>query len=302
MKKILLLFAAAFVSFAAYAEIHTTSVEVHAFNSLQVSKNFDLTVENGDSYKLELHVDSRVMDYVNFYVQAGTLYITVEEKSFPKELASQLKKKGENAVVRANVTVPKNHLSNIILNNTTVLNVKGTLVPGNNFSLTLNDNTSVKTLRVEGKQVNLFVNKKSNLKASINCSNIIVKSANNSVSSIDIKGEEADITTEGNSQLNFTGEVDICVLNSSNSSKTEFKGKANKLNLTGSNFANVNASAFETKEVSVNLSNCTASVNPLEKLDIILSNGAKLTYGNKPAISIQRINSSSVFRASDTKK
>lgn len=301
MKKILLTLAAALFSLAAFAEIHTTSVELHPFNAINVSRNFELSIVNGNSYNLELHVDSRIIDYVNFYVQAGTFYLTVEEKSFPKELSAQLKKKDENVVIKAIVTVPENHLNSITLNNTTVLESSGCFVPSNNLSLVLNDNTLVKSFRLSGKQINVFCYKKSRLKANIDCSNIIVRSYNNSVSEIEVKAVEADLSTEGNSQLNFNGKIDKCVLNSANSSKILLKGAAEKFNLSALNYSNVNATAFEVKNVSVNMSNCSATVKALENLDINLTNGARLTFDGKPIINIGRINSSSVFKLSDQK-
>lgn len=302
MKKVLTLAVATFaaVIFASAENIKKTE-EFHSFNSISVSNNFDITIVESSSYSADLTIDSKIIDYCKIYVQAGVLNLSVDEKSFPKELKSQLRGKNNIVDLKATIHVPAQTLSSLNLSDDAVLNVHGDMTAAKNFNITITDNATVKSMKLYGEQVSINASKKAGFKADIECENIQVATANNATVNIEVKAADADVKTEGSSQAFVNAKLQSCKSVSSAMSKLEFKGVATQYSATGSNFANINAEALEAEEVSVNINSCSCNVNATKKLNITLTSGAKLVFEGTPSITIDKIASSSVTKAADAK-
>lgn len=303
MKKYLL-FAASLLAASVFANAENIkkNEDFHNFGSIHATDKFDVVIVEGSSFSVEYNVDSRIADYCDVHVQSGTLHMEINEKNFPKELKQQLKGKNNADEVKITVTVPAETLQAITLDNNAILNVHGSLTLSKTFTLTANDNSTVKSFSVKGEQVNVVTSKKAGVKADIECKNASVNTQNNSSANIDLLCDNAEIKTEGSSQLVCKADVLSCKSESLAMSKMDIKGTSEKYSVKGNNFANINAKEFECSDVEVNVSSCNCSVHASKNMLLNLQSGAKLVFEGDPVIKIDKIASSSVTRAGDVKK
>ena len=74
-------------------------LEYESFNNVKVSDDFIVKLVSADKYMVRTTVDGRIESYVKAYVQNGTLYISLDRKSFPSDLKKALRVKGAPAPI-----------------------------------------------------------------------------------------------------------------------------------------------------------------------------------------------------------
>jgi len=80
-------FAVASMSTLSMAQTRTIEHEYSEFDAISVSDGFKVSFVESDGYSAKFKVNDAFESYVQCYVKAGTLYIGVDDKSIPKEVA-----------------------------------------------------------------------------------------------------------------------------------------------------------------------------------------------------------------------
>lgn len=304
MKKIIaVLFAVVGMQYASFAENSHRTFDFTHFTGISVTDNFNVVLKSGAGYSVSMDVDARLYDYCNATLQGSTLNINVDEKSFPKELKSQLKKASEDVILNVVVTVPAgaeinsiNAEDNSTIDISTAFSIKGKM------AVTLDNNAKLFGLNVsDASKVEINTSKKSQLDGNVNCKNLIVKTSNNSNVRVDAKCSKVEINAGGSSDLVISGSSDEIEVNASNSAKVNLGGSVNVLKVNGKGNSDVNAGSLKAVEAVVELNSSKCTVAPGKKLSVSIQSNSTLVFDGNPEIDIVKIQNSSVLRAADVK-
>lgn len=304
MKKIICIVAALTSMFvAANAETVNRSEKLNSFHGLNIADNFEVTLTAGDSYAVSYDVDSRIVDYCGVYVNGGVLTFRVDEKSFPKELKAQLKKDKKPLSISVHVTIPEHSmLQNVTLADNAILVAHSSYTVSNSFTINASDNSVIKTLDINSPQVSINASKKAKMHLDITCNAIQVNATNSSEINLEVETATLDLNLDNFVNVNCAGKANNCRILASSSAKLNLKGNLDKMGVEAKGFVKIDALGASVTSVDVNLNNCECSVNVVETLRMTLAGGAKLVFDGAPVITIDKITSSSVSHARDTKK
>lgn len=302
MKKILSGIIAIFAfSSVSFAETVNKSEQFSTFSSIEVHDGFEVSIQSGMSYDVQLTVDKRVADYCRMYVQGSTLVMELDEKSYPKELKKQLRQKDAAPLILvANISMPvTSGLQSINLKDKAILASVTDFNLPRQLELITEDNSSIKSFDVKAPKVIITSSKKSSVVANVNASELDVNAKNNAVVNVTMNGATFDSVSENSSQLTVNGTVSDANIRTANQASVRLVAKIENLNVTGKNSSNIDANASDINTADIDLNSASCTVSPAKSLKISLSSGAKLTFGGAPTVDIRKIEKSSVFRTNN---
>lgn len=290
-------------TFASVAETIEKKEQFSSFASIEIHNNFEVTIQPGTSYEVVLTVDKRVSDYCRMYVQGTTLVIELDEKSYPKELKGQLKKKDSAPLILvANVAMPvTSGLQSIKMLDSSILASVNDFNLPQQLEIVTEGNANVKSFDVKAPKVTISSKKNSKVQANVNASEINITTKQNSSVSVTLNGSKTNVASEGNSQVALSGTAASADFKTSGNSQLAITAKINNVTITGKNNSYLDAHSAEIGNADVDITTATCEINPTEALKITLSSNAKLIFGGSPVIDIQKIANSSVTRAADAK-
>lgn len=304
MKKIFLSIVA-LCAFTAASIAETIEKREHfsSFSSIEIRDSFEATVQPGTSYEVVLNVDKRVSDYCRMYVQGTNLIIELDEKSYPKELKSQLKKKDSAPLILlANISMPVSAgLSSIKLTDASILASVTDFNLPQQLEIVTEGTAKVKSFDVKAPEVTISSTKKSSVQANVNASEVNVSAKQNANVALTVNGSKTNVSTENSAIVNLDGTSSSAEFKTSGSSRLNVMAKIGNVNITGKNSSYIDAHSADIANADVDLTSSSCEINPTEALKITLSSNAKLIFGGSPVVDIQKIASSSVTRAADVK-
>lgn len=304
MKKILLsIIALCAFTAASIAETIEKKEHFSSFSSIEIHDSFEATVQPGTSYEVVLNVDKRVSDYCRMYVQGTTLIIELDEKSYPKELKSQLRKKDSAPLILvANISMPITAgLQSIKLTDEAILASVTDFNLPQQLEIITDGTSKVKSFDVKAPKVTISSAKKSSVQANANASEVNVTAKQNANVSLTVNSSKVNVSIENSAIVNLDGTTSSAEFKTAGSSELNVKAKINNVNITGKNNSHIDAHSAEIANVDLELTSSSCEINPREALRITLSSNAKLIFGGSPVIDIQKIANSSVTRSSDVK-
>lgn len=273
------------------------------FTGIYAQDDVLVKLHHGIDYRVDLEVDERVVDFCKLYINNGAVTVDVDKANFPKELKSQLRQKGGEISYTLNITIPDGAaISSIVLKENSKLYADGNINLGNKCQIELSDNAFAKFVRLNCAECVIKTSKKSSVNGYFNVQSFNCSVSNSSAFDCTTECKRAELEIEGSSKSSFDIRSDETWITYSGFSKTSVKGHTMSLNINGKGASELDAYSLHADNAVVNLVNCTCKIHPAKAMDLNLSNGAKLEYEGEPAITIRKINVSSVIRAQDVKR
>ena len=282
---------------AVSAQTRTIEHEYSEFDSIVASDGFHVNLVKDDSYATKLVVDDALESYVQCYVKAKTLYISLDEKNIPKDLKKSYKgKNNSDPTLVATVYLPS--LNSLTLSNDAAVTSNFTL-GGEQFSLNLTDNCSISNLVIETtKSVVITTSKKSSAASlKLKTDKLEVNSDGSSVITGEISADVLSVKNAGTSDLTFNGETKEVVVEAAGGAKMLITGKSKTISVTGKGSSGkIDASGLAVEEADLDIAGISVYVDAEKTLKLDLEKSADVQYSGDPNIEIVKILNSSVTR------
>lgn len=278
-------------------------VEYESFTSVKVSDDFIVKLMSSDRYVVRTDVDGRLDDYVRTYVQNGTLYITLDRRSFPSELKKALRTKGAPSP-RLEVVISFPSIKSLEMTGNSILH-RSDVIYSDEFTLTLEEKARVDKIYVDCKtaEINLINTAYADVETNA-AERLYVISSNTSKAVVKQSGKGIKIDAAGSSVVNAIVEVEeIDVMTAGTSVATFVSGTAEEMKVSA-----VGASKIDAEAVSMQTADMTQAgtakcyVNVTDTLKVNLTGNSMLTFKNKPYIDVERIVGSTLIKSDDPRR
>lgn len=305
MKKVfismILALALLFIANAQKPVVHI--LEYESFTNVKVSDNFIVKLVSSDKYMVRTTVDGRLENYVKAYVLNGTLYITLERKSFPSDLKKALRVKGAPApVMEVEISFPS--IEALELEGNAILH-RSDVLYSDTFKLMVNDKARVDKIYLDCNTAEVILAKNAYADVESRAAELLyVITSNASKAVVKQAGKEIKIDAAGTSNVTAIAEVDhINILSSSMASVALSPGMADSMTVSAIGSSKIDAEALSVSKASMVQSGTSKCyVNVKDTLKVNLSGNTLLTFKEKPYIDVDRIVGSTLIKADDPKR
>lgn len=278
-------------------------LEYESFNNVKVSDDFIVKLISADKYMVRTTVDGRIESYVKAYVQNGTLYISLDRKSFPSDLKKALRVKGAPApILEVEISFPS--LESIEMGGNSILH-RSDVIYSEYFKLTVNEKARVDKIYVDCNTAEVILSKNAYADVETRASEMLyVIASNSSKAVVKQAGKNLKIDAAGSSEVSAIAEVDhINVLTSSMSSVILSPGTADSMTVSAVGSSKIDAEAVSVSKASMSQSGTSRCyVNVSDTLKVNLTGNSLLSFKEKPYIDVERIVSSTLIKADDPKR
>lgn len=278
-------------------------LEYESFNNVKVSDDFIVKLISADKYMVRTTVDGRIESYVKAYVQNGTLYISLDRKSFPSDLKKALRVKGAPApILEVEISFPS--LESMEMGGNSILH-RSDVIYSEYFKLTVNEKARVDKIYVDCNTAEVILSKNAYADVETRASEMLyVIASNSSKAVVKQAGKNLKIDAAGSSEVSAIAEVDhINVLTSSMSSVILSPGTADSMTVSAVGSSKIDAEAVSVSKASMSQSGTSRCyVNVSDTLKVNLTGNSLLSFKEKPYIDVERIVSSTLIKADDPKR
>ncbi len=308
MKRIFVTLVAALgLAAAASAEVLERVQDYASLNAVNIMYgSFDVSFVKAEKYSIRIVTDAVLADYVTSTLREGTVYISYDSKSLPKEVKKLYKGRGLNPVM--NITIYGPQLQELSLGDKCRFSSEE-MIQTDRFNLTLADNASVGILKMRAENVGVVLKKKSSATltldvpgsltistegsadARINGTFGAVTSATAGSSTVVIDGsvDDLELRSEGSSQVTVGSRIKSANVEMANSSKVVLTGTATELVINGKNNAATDIRNLAIDEVTLTLNSATVHTGAKKTLNLELTGGASVFYDGEPRFNIVKI-------------
>lgn len=278
-------------------------LEYESFANVKVSDDFIVKLVAADKYMVRTTVDGRIESYVKSYVQNGTLYISLDRKSFPSDLKKALRVKGAPApILEVEISFPS--IESMEMGGNSILH-RSDVLYAESFKLTVNDKARVDKIYVDCNTAEVILSKNAYADVETRASEMLyVITSNSSKAVVKQAGKNLKIDAAGSSEVTAIAEVDhINVLTSSMSSVILSPGKADSMAVSAVGSSKIDAEAVSVLKASMSQSGTSRCyVNVSDTLKVNLTGNSLLSFKEKPYIDVERIVGSTLIKADDPKR
>ena len=278
-------------------------LEYESFTNVKVSDNFIVKLVSSDKYMVRTTIDGRLENYVKAYVLNGTLYITLERKSFPSDLKKALRVKGAPApVMEVEISFPS--IEALELEGNAILH-RSDVLYSDTFKLMVNDKARVDKIYLDCNTAEIILAKNAYADVESRAAELLyVITSNASKAVVKQAGKEIKIDAAGTSNVTAIAEVDhINILSSSMASVALSPGMADSMTVSAIGSSKIDAEALSVSKASMVQSGTSKCyVNVKDTLKVNLSGNTLLTFKEKPYIDVDRIVGSTLIKADDPKR
>lgn len=278
-------------------------LEYESFNNVKVSDDFIVKLVSADKYMVRTTVDGRIESYVKAYVQNGTLYISLDRKSFPSDLKKALRVKGAPApILEVEISFPS--IESMEMGGNSILH-RSDVIYSEYFKLTVNEKARVDKIYVDCNTAEVILSKNAYADVETRASEMLyVIASNSSKAVVKQAGKNLKIDAAGSSEVSAIAEVDhINVLTSSMSSVILSPGTADSMTVSAVGSSKIDAEAVSVSKASMSQSGTSRCyVNVSDTLKVNLTGNSLLSFKEKPYIDVERIVSSTLIKADDPKR
>lgn len=289
----LIFVASVFVS----AQTRTVEHDYSDFDSIVASDGFKVVLVESDAYATKLTIDDALETYVQCYVKAKTLYLSVDEKNIPKDLKKSYKSRNaSDPVIKAVVYVPM--INSLKLSNNAEFSTDVTM-DVENFDLSVTDNSTVNNLKLNvANTATVTVGKKSTVGSlKVQAKDLQVNTDNNAIVTGDFGASRVTVNNGGSAEVTLNGECDDFFVSASGNAKLLVAGKAKTLSVGGKgNQAKVDANGLKVESANLTISGVNVIVDADDTLTLDIEKGSDVVFSGDPDIKIVKISSSSVNR------
>ncbi len=277
------------------AQTKEISHDLSEFDGINVSNAFKVSLGSASAgtYGVKLNVTDALETYVQCYVKAKTLYITVDEKSYSKDLKKELKSKNSSdPVLNAVIYLPE--LNSITLSDDATFTTTSKL-NSSKFSIDLSGNSSISShFDVSASTASVKLAKKSKI-ASMNVSadELTVSADGDATATIEFDVDNLEVDSNGSAVLTLKGDAGNVVVSTDKSAKTTVSGKATTLKAQGGS-GTIEAGSLNVTDAAVAVIGATVKVNASNTLSLDLGKGSEVNFVGEPVITIKDIQKSTV--------
>ena len=278
-------------------------LEYESFANVKVSDDFIVKLVAADKYMVRTTVDGRIESYVKSYVQNGTLYISLDRKSFPSDLKKALRVKGAPApILEVEISFPS--IESMEMGGNSILH-RSDVLYAESFKLTVNDKARVDKIYVDCNTAEVILSKNAYADVETRASEMLyVITSNSSKAVVKQAGKNLKIDAAGSSEVTAIAEVDhINVLTSSMSSVILSPGTADSMAVSAVGSSKIDAEAVSVSKASMSqYGSSRCYVNVSDTLKVNLTGNSLLSFKEKPYIDVERIVGSTLIKADDPKR
>lgn len=277
--------------------------EYDSFTSVCVSDDFIIRLANSDKYMLTVTSDVRLEHYIKPYVLNGTLYISVDRKSFTPELKKALRARGAAAPV-LDIMISCPTLKSLELNGNSILH-KADALYTDAFRLSAGDKARIDNLIIDCKTAEITLSKNSYAELEVKASErLYLNTMNASKASVKHSGEEIIVDAAGSSNVNVIAETeDLKVVSAGGSLVTLVSGKASRMTANASGSSRIDAEAVAIQKAAIEqVGTSRCHVNITDTLTVNLTGNSMLTFKDKPYIDVERIVGSTLIKHDDPRR
>lgn len=288
----------------AQAQLVKKEKQLSPFTGIEAGYDYEITVVESETYKVEWAVDEIVADLVKISQQGSVLRLAFDSKGMTKEQKKHYKgKDAPKLTLKATVYTPG--LESISLEDKARLNAQESTFKSNGFTLTMKDESSVNGLNVQSNNALLQTSGKSAANLTLESKRIDIRGEKRS--SVSLKVKECDqfkADADGDFILVVSGNINKdAYLQGENSSKIVLRnGSTPEIVFSSKNSAELSASEYAAKKVSLVMVGGQAVVNATEDLKLELKGGSVVQFANDPIIEIVKIEKSTVAPAGAAEK
>lgn len=296
LKRILILTAALAMAFAAAAQTTTKSEDLVAFDSIEISNDFEVTFHQADFYRVDWTYDTILNDVVGVSVSGKTLHISLNKKG----MSSELKKtyRGRNApkpILKATVYAPS--FSNLTLSENAVFNAADNRIETDVFQLSVTDKAQVSRLSVGADRAVITMDKDGKAALTLAAGQIDIRTARSSALDLKQTSGTLNISTANTSVVTVSGDTEAMATTTQNSSKVTVSGTASTLRHDGKGSSEVDVLNAPVQSAEVTMANSgKLYLSVSDTLRVDLKGGSSVYFSGEPQISVVNIVSSTLTR------
>jgi len=246
---------------------------VGSFNSVFVSDNFELTLQEG-ACQVKVNADKTLMPYIQVYVREGILYIKMDKPSIPLEVKKIYR--GRNAqipVTRAIVTLPSIYCLSV--NDKASVSGNGVLTT-DSIKIQINDKALIRDLKLEANKADIKLNKSAQADISLQANHAHIKAGGFAQCNLTYKGADIQTDLSGNAK---------CLLN----------GESESLAIQTERMSRLDGLQFKVPRVRADMKGGSeAQIRAEEILTVHLTGGSALYYTGFPTIQVDEIHRSTL--------
>ena len=296
LKRILFLTAALAMAFAAAAQTTTKSEDLVAFDSIEISNDFEVTFHQADFYRVDWTYDTILNDVVGVSVSGKTLHISLNKKG----MSSELKKtyRGRNApkpILKATVYAPS--FSNLTLSENAVFNAADNRIETDVFQLSVTDKAQVSRLSVGADRAVITLDKDGKAALTLAAGQIDIRTARSSALDLKQTSGTLNISAANTSVVTVSGDTEAMATTTQNSSKVTVSGTASTLRHDGKGSSEVDVLNAPVQSAEVTMANSgKLYLSVSDTLRVDLKGGSSVYFSGEPQISVVNIVSSTLTR------
>lgn len=296
LKRILILTAALAMAFAAAAQTTTKSEDLVAFDSIEISNDFEVTFHQADFYRVDWTYDTILNDVVGVSVSGKTLHISLNKKG----MSSELKKtyRGRNApkpILKATVYAPS--FSNLTLSENAVFNAADNRIETDVFQLSVTDKAQVSRLSVGADRAVITTDKDGKAALTLAAGQIDIRTARSSALDLKQTSGTLNISAANTSVVTVSGDTEAMATTTQNSSKVTVSGTASTLRHDGKGSSEVDVLNAPVQSAEVTMANSgKLYLSVSDTLRVDLKGGSSVYFSGEPQISVVNIVSSTLTR------
>ena len=282
MKKILILFAAAFLALVPAAaanenasegvKTQTQTYSVSDFDGLDVSWIYRVELTKASECKVEVEAPDFVIPYLTVKVRGTNLILGVSG------MPGDVRRKMEHGSYEVHAKVSMPELTRVEMSGASRMLVMGAFQTGT-FSLELSGAASLKGLEMTANMADLECSGASKFQLEGHLKQVKLDLSGASKATMESDGQDLDVDLSGSAKLDLTGVYDKADMELSAASNVHIKGALEDLRLSGSGAAKVDLMECPVKYVSLQLSGASsARIVALETLGVHLSGASSCHY------------------------
>ena len=299
MKKLLstILCLAAVSCVLSKAQTSQYSVNVEPFTGVDISGSFEVSILRGSEYRVLVTVLEPYRDYVECYVGAGILNLTLDEKKVPAEIRRQFRGRNTPDPVYSAVIYVPELLQNVRLSDKAVLHDSEDVFDKARINISMEGSSNIRSLKLSSLVFSLDMRGKSSAELDVTCRESEVNLANSTNLKIEEASESSYYTIQGSSKTTAEVNTRSFRLSSKSNCSITVSGVSQTAVFDMSGTSEADASRFEVNDASVTMSSvCKLSVAASDNLKVNLNGGPSLFFAGNPVIEIDNIRSATMSR------
>lgn len=271
------------------------SIDLSAFSAMDLSGPFQVSVVQGTQYRALITVLEPYREYVECYVNAGVMTLTLDEKRVPAEVKRQFRAKGTaDPVFSAIVYVPQ-ALQEVSMSGKALLHDSDDIFDKEAVSFNLDGQAQVKSLSLATSVFKLDMEGKSVADFNVTCRESIVKASQSAQLAIDEHTESSFYKVQGSAKLRMVSNCSHFEMAAKSNCVVHLSGRAERATFDMGGTCEVDGTRFDVSDADVTMSSvCKLCVAASRKLKVNLNGGSTLHFAGDPVIEIDNIRSATM--------